>query len=95
MHTSPTSVVNPQGQCVLVTREHWAAVVLHIAPSDARFFCSLQAGHSLAQALDAVLDSDPQFDPSPALGPVAATRLYPGTFPHTPHRLGDVHEPLF
>jgi hypothetical protein len=67
MHTSPTSAVNPPGQCVLVTREHWAAVVLHIAPSDARFFCSLQAGHSLAQALDAALDSDAQFDPSPAL----------------------------
>ena len=67
MQTSPTSAVNPQGQCVLVTREHWEAVVLHIAPSDARFFRSLQAGQSLAQALNAALDSDAQFDPSAAL----------------------------
>lgn len=56
-----------QRQSVLVTRENWEAVVLRIDHASAAFFLGLQAQHTLAEALDAALECDRQFDLSAAL----------------------------
>lgn len=81
--TPPSSAVNQQGQCVLVTRENWEAVVLHIEPGSAAFFLGLQAGQPLAEAVEVALDKDPKFDPSAALALLLRQGCIQAPFPKT------------
>ena len=59
--------VRTEGQSVLVAREGWDVVVLRIDAASARFYAELQAGHTLAQALDEAFNTSAEFDPGTAL----------------------------
>jgi Putative DNA-binding domain len=64
---SAALAVRTEGQSVLVAREGWNVVVLRIDAASARFYAELQAGHTLAQAMDEAFNTCPEFDPSTAL----------------------------
>jgi hypothetical protein len=64
---SAALAVRTEGQNVLVAREGWDVVVLRIDAASAQFYAQLQAGHTLAQAMDEAFNASLEFDPSTAL----------------------------